>query len=98
MDFTNLIIIALFIETVVNWLKPLWDKSAPRMTVAEIVSICIGVVIAVVAKINMMDSFILVTNPIILYIFYACTGVGIGRGPSALYDAWKRFKAQQTTK
>jgi len=98
MDFTNLIIIALFIETVVNWLKPLWDKSAPKMTVAELVSICIGVAIAIVAKINMMDSFIHTTNLIILYIFYACTGVGIGRGPSALYDAWKKFKAQQAAK
>ena len=98
MDITNLLILALFIETVVNWLKPLWDKSAPRMTVAEMVSICIGVVIAVVAKINMMDTIFLATNPIILYILYACTGVGIGRGPSALYDAWKKFKAQQATK
>lgn len=68
MDFTYLLILALFIETVVNWLKPLWDKSAPRMTAAEIVSIFIGVVIAVLAKINMMDSFIVTANPIILYI------------------------------
>lgn len=95
MDLTNLLILALFIETVVNWLKPLWDKTAPKITVAEIVSMGIGVVIAVLARINMMESFVSVTHPVLIYVLYVCTGVGLGRGPSVLYDAWKKLRAQQ---
>ena len=97
MDITNLLILALFIETVVNWLKPIWDKNAPRITAAEIVSMCIGVVVAVLAKINMMESFVSVTHPVLIYLLYACTGVGLGRGPSVLYDAWQKLRAQAKT-
>ena len=56
MDLTNLIILALFVEAIVQTMKPIWDKTAGKITTAEIVSMAIGVVIAVVAKINFLEG------------------------------------------
>ena len=95
MDILSLLIISLFIETIVNWIKPIWDKTATKVTTAEIVSMCIGIVIAVFAKINMLASYVTVSEPVLLYLFYILTGIGLGRGPSLLYDLWKKLKAQQ---
>ena len=39
------------IEAIVQTMKPIWDKTAGKISTAEIVSMAIGVVIAVVAKI-----------------------------------------------
>ena len=47
MTLTNLVLIALFVEAIVQQLKPIWDKTAGKITVAEIVSMCLGVLIAV---------------------------------------------------
>ena len=92
MDLANLIIVALFVEAIVQTLKPLWDKTAVKITVAEIVSMGIGVVIAVVAKINFLAGVIDVTQPVLLYLLYALTGVALGRGPSFVHDLWGRLR------
>ena len=92
MDLANLIILALFVEAIVQTLKPLWDKTAGKITVAEIVSMGIGVVIAVVAKINFLAGVIEVTQPVLLYVLYALTGVALGRGPSFVHDLWVKIK------
>ena len=93
MDLANLIILALFVEAIVQTLKPLWDKTAGKITVAEIVSMGIGVVIALVAKINFLTGVIDVTQPVLLYLLYALTGVALGRGPSFVHDLWGKIKA-----
>lgn len=46
--------IALFVEAIVQQLKSLWDETAGKITFVEIVSMCLGVLIAVVAKINFL--------------------------------------------
>ena len=92
MDLANLIILALFVEAIVQTLKPLWDKTAGKITVAEIVSMGIGVVIAVVAKINFLAGVIDVTQPVLLYVLYVLTGVALGRGPSFVHDLWGKVK------
>jgi len=94
MDLANLIILALFVEAIVQTLKPLWDKTAGKITVAEIVSMGIGVVIAVVAKINFLAGVIDVTQPVLLYVLYVLTGVALGRGPSFVHDLWGRVREQ----
>ncbi len=98
MNLTDLILIALFIEAIVNVLKPLWDKSAGKITVAELVSMGVGVVIALVAKLNFMAGVVNITEPVLLYLMYALTGVALGRGPSFVYDLWQKIRAQQTQK
>ena len=91
MDLANLIILALFVEAIVQTMKPIWDKTAGKVTVAEIVSMGIGVVIAVVAKINFLAAVVDVTHPVLLYTLYLLTGVALGRGPSFLHDLWMKI-------
>lgn len=97
MNLTDLILIALFVEAIVNVLKPLWDKTAGKITTAELVSMGIGIVIAVIAKINFLAGVVTLTDPVLLYLMYVLTGVALGRGPSFVYDLWKRLRTQQTT-
>lgn len=97
MDLVNLIILALFVEAVVQTLKPLWDKAAGGITVAEIVSMGIGVVIAVIAKINFLAGVVNVTQPVLLFVLYVLTGIALGRGPSFVHDLWIKVREQIKT-
>ncbi len=92
MELTDLILIALFVEAIVQTLKPLWDKSAGSITVAEVVSMCIGVAIAVIAKINFLAGLVDITEPVLLYVLYVLTGVALGRGPSFVHDLWIKIR------
>ena len=92
MELTNLILIALFVEAIVQQIKPLWDKAAGKITAAEIVSMGIGVLIAVVAKINFLAGVVDITEPILLYALYVLTGVALGRGPSFVHDLWVKIR------
>jgi hypothetical protein len=94
MDLANLIILALFVEAIVQTMKPIWDKTAGKITVAEIVSMGIGIVIAVFAKINFLEGVVTISQPVLLYLLYALTGVALGRGPSFVHDFWTKMKSQ----
>jgi len=96
MYLTDLLLLALFIEAVVNVLKPIWDKSAGKVTIAEYVSMGIGVAVAIVAKINFMEGVVTLTEPLLLYLMYVLTGVALGRGPSFVYDLWQKIRAQKS--
>jgi len=97
MTFTSMLFIALFIEAIVGALKPLWSQNGAKMSVAEIVSIVIGIALAVALKIDLLYYIVGydVTKGMPVwaeYIFYVLTGVAIGRGPSFLYDLWMSVK------
>lgn len=94
MDIVNLVLIAMFIEAVVTAFKPLWEpENGKRLSAAEIVSMSIGVLIAVASKINMLAAVVVIQTPgWVEYLFYVMTGIALGRGPSFLYDLWKRIK------
>ena len=92
MDLANLIILALFVEAIVQTVKPIWDKTAGKITAAEIVSMGIGIIIAVVAKINFLAGIVEITQPLLLYLLYGLTGVALGRGPSFVHDLWGKIK------
>lgn len=98
MQYINIILIAMFIEAIVTAIKPLWSKEdGKKMSVAEIVSIVIGIVLAVSCKLNMLayfadETFLAGAPPWVLYIFYVLTGIALGRGPSFIWDLWQRIK------
>jgi uncharacterized protein YacL len=94
MDLANLIILALFVEAIVQTMKPIWDKTAGKITVAEIVSMGIGIVIAVVAKINFLAGMVDISGPILLHVLYVLTGIALGRGPSFVHDLWVKIRTQ----
>lgn len=92
-----LLLIALFIEAIVSAVKPLWSHSGEHMSVAEVFSIVIGMVLAVTCRLNILrmvagDAIMADSPPWVEYIYYAMSGVAIGRGPSFLWDLWQRIK------
>ena len=99
MQFTDIILIALFIEAIVNALKPIWSKEGEKLSVSEYVSMGMGVLLAVSCRINMLEWVVQVEYPIwVEYIFYVLTGIAIGRGTNFLYDLWGKLKEWQDSK
>ncbi len=95
MDIMDVALIALFIEAVVNALKPIWTAGEKKMTVSEYVSMGIGILLAVTCRIDMLGYVVELEYPFpewVQYIFYALTGIAIGRGTNFLYDLWNKLK------
>ena len=97
MPIVNILLLSVLIEAVVSAIKPLWSKDGERMSVAEIVSIVLGVILAVSLRLNMMEyvadwEIISHAPPFVEYIFYILTGIALGRGPSFLWDLWQKIK------
>lgn len=98
MDIMQIILLALFVEAIIQIFKPIWNKSATQLTVTEWISMGVGVVFAVIAKINMLDGLVPIDSPILLYLLYGMTGLAIGRGPSFLHDLWAKLSTKTTDK
>ena len=95
-DLIEVILIALFIEAVVDALKPIWTPGEERFTAAEYASMALGVLLAVSCRINMLGYIILFETPVwVEYLFYVMTGIAIGRGTNFVYDLWSRMKEWQ---
>lgn len=97
-QITDIILISLFIEAIVNALKPLWTAGEKKMTASELVAIGMGILLAVTCKINMLAYVVELTYPAwVTYIFYVLTGIALGRGTNFVYDLWNKLKEWQTT-
>lgn len=93
----NIIMLALFVEAIVSAIKPLWKDGGEKLSVTEIVSIVIGVVMAIAMRIDLFSYFADIevywdAPAWVHYIFYAMSGVALGRGPSFIYDLWEQIK------
>lgn len=93
----NIIMLALFVEAIVSAIKPIWKDGGERMSVTEIASIVIGVVLAVALRIDLFsaitDTVMAWETPVwVSYMFYVMSGIAIGRGPSFVYDLWQNMK------
>lgn len=98
MTFVIILAIAILIEAVMQAIKPLWgDASVGKLTVTEIVSIVLGVAIAVLAKLNIAEV-LNIQQPAVLYVMYAFTGVAMGRGASFVHDLWSKVNTYSTKK
>lgn len=96
-QITDIILISLFIEAIVNALKPLWTAGEKKMTVSELVAMGMGILLAVTCKINMLAYVVELTYPAwVTYIFYVLTGIALGRGTNFVYDLWNKLKEWQT--
>ena len=96
----NFLLIALLIEALVSVFKPIWSKSedGAKLSVAEWVSMGLGVLLAVSCRWNIFaglfeDGLLAGVPGWVLYIFYGLSGIALGRGPSFLHDLWKRIEA-----
>lgn len=93
LEIIDLILIALFIEAIVDSIKPIWAGKGNGLSAAEWVAMGIGVVLAVACKINMLAYVVDIKVPVVVeYIFYSMTGIAIGRGTNFLHDLWNKMK------
>lgn len=86
------IAIALFIEALVQVIKPLYNKQAKRFSVPELISVIAGILVAVIGKVNLLEGLIITDSIVGLYIIYGLSGIALGRGPSFVHDLWKKIK------
>lgn len=86
------IAIALFIEALVQVIKPLYNKQAKRFSVPELISVIAGIIVAVIGKVNLLEGLIITDSIVGLYIIYGLSGIALGRGPSFVHDLWKKIK------
>ena len=94
MDILSLMLIAFFIEAVITALKPMWNPETQKLSMTEVASMLLGVAISIALKLNMLEfaGIALETADWVRYVFYVCTGIAIGRGPSFLWDLWQHIK------
>lgn len=96
-QITDVILISLFIEAIVNALKPIWSAAGEKLSISEYVSMGMGILLAVACKINMLSYVVEISYPVwVEYIFYVLTGIAIGRGTNFLYDLWDKLKEWQS--
>lgn len=87
-----LIAVALFIEALVQVIKPIYNAEAKRFSLPEIISVTAGIIVAVIGKVNLLSGLIFTDNVVGLYILYALSGIALGRGPSFVHDLWNKVK------
>lgn len=94
MNILIILLISFLIEAVIQVIKPLWGAAKVGMlSVAEIVSMGIGLLVAVFARLNILADFIQVDNVFLLYVFYILTGLAMGRGTSFVHDLWLKLRS-----
>ena len=96
MEITSIVIVALFVEAVMQAIKPIWNGDGEKLTVTEIISMAVGVAIAVAAKVNLLSGIVEVSGWLV-YVMYVLTGIALGRGPSFVHDLWMKLKGVVTT-
>ncbi len=90
MNIVMILTFAILIEAVVQLVKPLWgEKMLGKLSITEIVSMALGVLIAVLAKLNIAEP-LGVMQPALLYVMYVFTGMAMGRGASFIHDLWMK--------
>lgn len=79
-----IIISAILVESVTNALKPIWDESRRTLSVSGMVSLTVGMIIALAANLNLFEAFGLEMGwPVLPQLF---TGIIISRGANYVYD------------
>lgn len=91
-SISALITIALFIEALVQVIKPLYNEEAKKFSIPEIISVAAGILVAVIGKINLLEGLITTDNIVAIYILYGLSGIALGRGPSFVHDLWSKIK------
>lgn len=94
MNIIIICLLALLIEALIQVIKPLWGATKiGEMSLTEVISMLIGIGVAVVGKLNIMADFVQADSTFILYVFYIITGLAMGRGTSFVHDLWLKLRS-----
>ncbi len=94
MNILIILVIAFLIEVVIQLIKPLWGETKlGGLSLTELISMVLGIAIAVFAKLNILASFVTADSVFLLYVFYILTGLAMGRGTSFVHDLWLKLRS-----
>ena len=91
-DLASLLVLGIFIETVVQAIKPAWNSETKHFAYAEIVSMAVGILVGIVGQVNLLAGLINPDNVVALYLLYAVSGLTLGRGSSFIFDLWEKVR------
>jgi hypothetical protein len=92
-NIMTIIVITMVLEAVVQAIKPLWGSAKlGQLTVTELVSMTLGVIVAIIGKLNLLADMFTPDNTVLLYVFYILTGAAMGRGTSFVHDLWLKLR------
>lgn len=94
MNILIIILISFLIEALIQVIKPIWGSAKiGEMSVTEVVSMTIGMIVAAIGKLNILADFVQPDSVFLLYVFYILTGLAMGRGTSFVHDLWLKLRS-----
>lgn len=97
MDTIGLIIVAAtFVEAIVNIVKSIWDEKSRHVSYSVLLSLFIGVLIAMSTNLDILGSFGVVIEWKILP--QIISGIVISRGANYVYDLVGKLSSQSNGK
>ena len=95
MNFTHLALVAFLVEALIQTIKPIYDKQKGGLNIDKLVSIIVGILVCVAARVDLFAELGLVVE--VPYLGFVLTGVIASRGSNFVHDIFKfvQGKAEQ---
>jgi hypothetical protein len=94
MNILIIVLISFLIEALIQVIKPLWGAAKlGELSLTEVISMTLGVIVAVLGKLNLLADFVTPDSIFLLYVFYILTGLAMGRGTSFVHDLWLKLRS-----
>ncbi len=92
LNIMSLIIIGIFLQSIVQVIKPLYDPEAKRFAIPEIISVCAGIIVGIIGEVNLLEGIFAPDSLVALYLLYAISGICLGRGGSLVHDIFNKMR------
>jgi hypothetical protein len=92
LTITNLLAIGVFLQAVVQTVKPIYDPESKRFSLPEVISVVAGIIVAIIGQINLLEGIFTTDSTIALYILYGVSGIVCGRSASFVHDLFNKMR------
>lgn len=92
LTITNLLAIGVFLQAVVQTVKPIYDPESKRFSLPEVISVVAGIIVAIIGQINLLEGIFTTDSTIALYILYGISGIVCGRSASFVHDLFNKMR------
>lgn len=93
MDISIILIATILVESVVNAVKPIWNKDKRHIEASAVASLVAGLLLAFTAQLNFPRMIDVELSP--EWLAFVFTGIIISRGSNFVYDIIKRVNAHK---
>jgi hypothetical protein len=92
LTITNLLAIGVFLQAVVQTVKPIYDPESKRFSLPEVIAVVAGIIVAIIGQINLLEGIFTTDSTIALYILYGISGIVCGRSASFVHDLFNKMR------